>query len=275
LTCDPLLIDVNIHPQKKEIKLSEEARLKTVITEGLADALKKTARAARLQTPPQKTPEFMRFDALHEAEPLHLQEDGIQTSNRPFPILEYVGQVHGTYLVMQGSEGLFLIDQHAAAERIRYEAYVHHMAQDTGLKTELLTPLEIPLSVLETREIAPHLDTFKAFNLSVELTDHALLVHAVPHYFHPGKEYDYALEMIEHLVDEKSLTREVLIDQMAKDLSCKHSIKGNTKISREEVDVLVRDLAACQNPFQCPHGRPTVIEFTQASLENMFGRTMA
>lgn len=277
LTCDPILVDVNIHPQKKEIKLAEEKRLKATLTEGLGTHLKKTSKAASFMSAPQSKPEALRFESLHENPPLAVEEstDRLQESTKPFPILEYVGQVHGTYLVMQSASGMYLMDQHAAAERIRYEKYYAHMQEDLGRSTALLSPLEIPLSKIETAHLADHLDTFKSFGLKVTLDDHALWVHEIPHYFHPGLEYAYTLTMIEHLIEEKNLTRGVLIDQMAKDLSCKHSIKGNQKIARSEVDALLKDLAQCAQPFQCPHGRPTLIEFTQASLENMFGRSMA
>ena len=277
LTCDPILVDVNIHPQKKEIKLAEEKRLKATLTEGLGTHLKKTSKAASFMSAPQSKPEAIRFESLHENPPLAVEEstDRLQESSKPFPILEYVGQVHGTYLVMQSASGMYLMDQHAAAERIRYEKYYAHMQEDLGRSTALLSPLEIPLSKIETAHLADHLDTFKTFGLKVTLDDHALWVHEIPHYFHPGLEYAYTLTMIEHLIEEKNLTRGVLIDQMAKDLSCKHSIKGNQKIARSEVDALLKDLAQCVQPFQCPHGRPTLIEFTQASLENMFGRSMA
>ena len=277
LTCDPILVDVNIHPQKKEIKLAEEKRLKATLTEGLGTHLKKTSKAASFVSAPQSKPEAIRFESLHENPPLAVEEstDRLQERSKPFPILEYVGQVHGTYLVMQSSSGMYLMDQHAAAERIRYEKYYAHMQEDLGRSTALLTPLEIPLSKIETAHLADHLDTFKTFGLKVTLDDHALWVHEIPHYFHPSLEYAYTLTMIEHLIEEKKLTRGVLIDQMAKDLSCKHSIKGNQKIARSEVDALLKDLAQCVQPFQCPHGRPTLIEFTQASLENMFGRSMA
>ncbi len=277
LTCDPILVDVNIHPQKKEIKLAEEKRLKVTLTEGLGTQLKKTSKAASFMSAPQSKPEALRFESLHENPPLAVEEStaGMQERSKPFPILEYVGQVHGTYLVMQGASGMYLMDQHAAAERIRYEKYYAHMQEDLGKSTALLTPLEIPLSKIETAHLVDHLDTFETFGLKVTLDDHALWVHEIPHYFHPGLEYAYTLTMIEHLIEEKNLTRGVLIDQIAKDLSCKHSIKGNQKIARSEVDALLKDLAQCAQPFQCPHGRPTLIEFTQASLENMFGRSMA
>lgn len=277
LTCDPILVDVNIHPQKKEIKVAEEKRLKSTLTDGLARHLKKTSKAATFLRAPQSKPEALRFESLHETPSLSVAESsgGIQASKKPFPVLEYVGQVHGTYLVMQSASGMYLMDQHAAAERIRYEKYYAHMQEDLGKSTALLTPLEIPLSKIETTHLADHLDAFESFGLRVSLDDHTLYVHEIPHYFHPGLEYAYTLTMIEHLIEEKNLTRGDLIDQMAKDLSCKHSIKGNQKISRSEVEALLTDLAQCAHPFQCPHGRPTLIEFTQASLENMFGRSMA
>ncbi len=276
ITCDPILLDVNVHPQKKLIKLAEEARLKTTIREALAAHLMDTSKAASFKRPAQEMPAQTRLESLHESVATYDTADPLnETSNQPFPILEYVGQVHGTYLVMQSTTGLYLLDQHAAAERIRYEQYKAAMQSDRGMTKPLLTPLEIPLSVLETRELAAHLDTFKAFGLTVTLSNHALSVSEIPYFFHPEKEYDYTLNMIERLLNGQTLERAHLIDQIAKDLSCKHSIKGNAYISNDEVTHLITDLSACAQPYQCPHGRPTMIEFSQRALENMFGRTMA
>lgn len=276
ITCDPILLDVNVHPQKKLIKLAEEARLKNTIREALAAHLMDTSKAASFKRPAQEMPAQTRLESLHESVATYDTRDPLnESSNQPFPILEYVGQVHGTYLVMQSTNGLYLIDQHAAAERIRYEQYKAAMQTDRGMKKPLLTPLEIPLSVLETRELSAHLETFKAFGLTVTLSNHVLSVREIPYFFHPGKEYDYTLNMIERLLGDQTLERGHLIDQIAKDLSCKHSIKGNAYISADEVTHLVTDLKACDQPYQCPHGRPTMIEFSQNALENMFGRTMA
>jgi len=277
LEADPLLIDVNTHPQKKIVKLSEEKRLVSLLQKECETALSKTQILVRKPATKAPSYEFLKLEGMHQQEVLN---ESHETSNhskdqRPFPVMEYVGQVHGTYLVMQSFESMILIDQHAAAERIRYEKYLKSMQNFNGTIQPLTVPLEISLSRVESLDISPYLNDFKAFGLNVKLTDNALLIKAVPHYFHPGKEEEYALIMIESYLENQTVSRSHLVDQMAKDLSCKHSIKGNETISRENVDALVHDLSMCDFPFHCPHGRPTMIEYTNKSLENMFGRIMS
>lgn len=276
LKTDPLLIDVNTHPQKKTVKLSEEKRLKTLILETLLNALSNTQVLARHPMKSSDTTfESLRLEELHtdyesNAKPLPSKKPA-----RSFPVMEYVGQVHGTYLVMQSDESMFLIDQHAAAERIRYEKYLAAMQTFNGSVQLLSTPLKISLSSVETMELLPHISIFESFGLKVKLKDHTLEVFEIPHYFHPGKEEEYTQIMIESLLENHAVEKRDLVDQMAKDLSCKHSIKGNEYLSKTTALYLINDLKTCHNPFHCPHGRPTIIEYTQKSLENMFGRILS
>lgn len=272
---DPLLVDVNVHPQKKEVKLAEESRLKKALTQALSEALKTTSLVARVTQPKDEKMVNYQFESLHETVLETAETPHIKPTQATFPDMDYVGQVHGTYLVMQGIKSVYLIDQHAAAERVRYEQYYHAMQQDLGHRQTVTVPLEIPLSKLETADLKPHLKTFEAFGLSVTLDANTLRIQTIPHYFHPGKEEEYALNMIETLLAGETLSRGDLIDQMAKDLACKHSIKGNEPISLSEVNALMSDLKQCINPFHCPHGRPVMVEFTQPALETMFGRIMA
>jgi DNA mismatch repair protein MutL len=277
LEADPLLIDVNTHPQKRVVKLAEEKRLVFLLQKECENALAKTQVLVRKKATPTTSYEFLKLEELHHKDVINnsLNETKPSKDQRPFPIMEYVGQVHGTYLVMQSFESMILIDQHAAAERIRYEKYLKSMQTFNGTVQMLTVPLEILLSSVESLDIKPYLNDFKAFGLNVKLRENTLLIESVPHYFHPGKEEEYGLIMIESYLENKRVSRSELVDQMAKDLSCKHSIKGNETISRENVNALIHDLSLCDFPFHCPHGRPTMIEYTNRSLENMFGRIIS
>lgn len=277
LNADPLLLDVNTHPQKKTIKLSEEKRLVSLIQKTLEETLSKTEVLAKQPSLKQPSYEYLTLEALRQEN--HVNEDSslinASLQKRHFPVMEYVGQVHGTYLVMQSFESMILIDQHAAAERIRYEKYLEAMQTFNGTVQTLTVPLKIPLSQVESMDLRPYLDTFKSFGLKINLKESALEIEEIPHYFHPGKEEKYALIMIESLLENGHAKKSDLVDQMAKDLSCKHSIRGNETISKENVRVLINDLKQCKNPFHCPHGRPTMVEYTEKSLENMFGRILS
>jgi len=274
IEADAILVDVNVHPQKRIVKLAEEKALSELIEATLKKALSHQATEKRIARAPNASylTDQITWTEIHET-PIP-KEDPLKPTPKTFPVLEYVGQVHGTYLVFQGQEGFYLMDQHAAAERIRYEQYYAHMQHDKKTRQPLTVPLKVLLTPLESRELKSSLDVFSTFGLNVTLEDAALLIHEIPHWFHPGLEEAYALMMVETLKQETHLERGTLINQMAKDLACKHSLKGNQFIDRENALILVRDLAKCQNPFHCPHGRPTLIHYSQASLENMFGRSM-
>ena len=274
ITADPILVDVNVHPQKRMVKLAEEKALAGLIESILNNALIHQSTSKKIAKAPVAAPSQLRLDALHETMPV-ATEAPLDSTHQAFPVLEFVGQVHGTYLVFQGSEGFYLMDQHAAAERIRYEQYYHHMQQDKTMRQPLMIPLEVALTSLELKALPPYLETFKAWGLAVELSDQGLLISEIPHWFHPGLESEYALIMIEYLTSETPLEKGTLINQMAKDLACKHSLKGNQFIDADSAGHLVKQLSSCQNPFHCPHGRPTLIHYSSASLENMFGRSMA
>lgn len=275
ITTDPILVDVNVHPQKRLVKLAEEKALSELIESVLAAEIKNQTtekRIARAHLSPSRY-EPLRLEP-EVPSPLYLNEP-IETSSKTFPVLEYVGQVHGTYLVFQGEAGFYLMDQHAAAERIRYEAYYQHMQEDLKLRQPLLVPLKVPLTPTEITPLKSSLAIFKSFGLDVSLQEDGLEIKEIPHWFHPGLEEKYALMMVETLLQEQTLEKGQLINQMAKDLACKHSLKGNQYINHDAAMTLVKQLSMCQNPFHCPHGRPTMIHYSENSLENMFGRSMA
>ncbi len=274
IQADPILVDVNVHPQKRIVKIAEEKALATLIETQLKDALMHQSTSKKIARAPEIQPEQYAFEAFHET-PIVLHEEGLDKSSKSFPVLEYVGQIHGTYLVYQGQEGFYLLDQHAAAERIRYEKYYHHMQTDQNLRQPLVVPLSVPLTPLESSLLLPNISLFEAFGLNVKLEENRLLIHEIPHWFHPGLEEAYALTMVETLNQEKPLEKGTLINQMAKDLACKHSLKGNQYLDSHNAMILIEQLQNCQNPFHCPHGRPTLIHYSKASLENMFGRSMA
>jgi len=273
ITADPILIDVNVHPQKRLVKLAEEKALCDLIETILSAALQNQATEKRIARAPLSSAPYQQLKLEPESPSLFVHEP-LEASSKAFPVLEYVGQIHGTYLVFQGEEGFYLMDQHAAAERIRYEAYYQHMQEDLHIRQPLTVPLNVPLTPSEIALLKPSIDVFKTFGLDVSLEDDGLKIKEIPHWFHPGLEEQYALMMVETLIQELHLEKGQLINQMAKDLACKHSLKGNQYINHDAAMRLVSDLAACQNPFHCPHGRPTLIHYSESSLENMFGRSM-
>lgn len=193
-----------------------------------------------------------------------------------FPKLEPIGQLHGTYLVAQNERGLYLVDQHAAHERIHYEYYYDKFGQPAEASQELLLPITLEFTSAEAEAIAGKLPLFEQVGVYMEpFGGNAFLVRALPHWFPKNEEKLLIEEMAEWvLAERKSVNLSKLREKAAILCSCKASIKANQSLSTQESEALLDRLAACRNPYTCPHGRPIVVSFSTYELEKMFKRVM-
>ena len=293
---DPLLIDVNIHPQKLEVKFTEQRMLHSLIRNTITETLQRLDLIPEMKTP--KKEQDYKYETLNLSsdtlEPTLVKEDfmtfienkvgekpelkieqTIETKTTKVPNMEYIGQYLGTYLIAQNSEGLFIIDQHAAAERIRYENYKKKFGEVEINTTKLLIAMTLDLSNAEVLQIKDNLDITLPLGVSLVDNNHSGVdILEVPSYFPKGFEQSYTEEIVKYIIEGRDLTVEGIRDDLAKNLSCKHSIKANKYINRIEIDKLLYDLEQCTNPYTCPHGRPVIIKFTQTEIEKMFKRIM-
>jgi DNA mismatch repair protein MutL len=298
---DPLLIDVNVHPQKLEVKFTEQRMLLALITNTIKQTLESLQVIPKIEPKPQES--TYKYQSLNltskEEEPSLVKEDFVNYLNdlvnkkkektdeakrvneetlvveetTKLPRLEYIGQFMGTYLIAQNEEGLFLIDQHAAAERIRYETY-RELFGNVKIETQdLLIPITLNLSNQEVLFIADKLDQFEPLGVhAVPNQYNGIDITTVPSWFPEGYELTYTEEIAKYILEEKDVSVSQIRDSLAKNLSCKHSIKANKYINTNEINKLLRDLSECQNPYTCPHGRPVIIQFTVSEIEKMFKR---
>lgn len=278
---DPLLIDVNIHPQKLEIKFTEEQSLLQLIKLTIKETLEGEELIPNIKRSIEKPSSQEKLDL--ETYPTTNQEtrervqeekpDFQPKSKQKLPELEYIGQYAGTYLLFQNEEGFYMIDQHAAAERIRYERYAVEMSEKRASEQTLLIPFDLHLSNTEKVAYLDYQDKLKVYGLNTVLDDTSTLkITGIPSWFHPGYEEIYAEHMIREMLREKDFSSKDIIDQLAKDLACKHSIKANKHLNTDEVKQLMNDLNKTINPYTCPHGRPTIIHFSLSEIETMFKR---
>ncbi|RTE11108.1 DNA mismatch repair endonuclease MutL [Paenibacillus whitsoniae] len=193
-----------------------------------------------------------------------------------FPQLEPIGQMHGTYLVAQNESGLYLIDQHAAHERINYEYFYERFGNPAEASQELLVPITLEFTASEAGVLAEKLGLFEQAGVYLEaFGGSTFLVRAYPHWFPSGEEKGIIEEMCEWVLTErKALDIAKLREKAAIMCSCKASIKANQGLSILEMETLIDRLAGCRNPYTCPHGRPIVVSFTTYELEKMFKRVM-
>lgn len=190
-----------------------------------------------------------------------------------FPELEYFGQMQGTYLFAQSREGLYIIDQHAAQERIKYEYFREKIGEVSDDLQELLVPivLEYPNSdALKLREKLAELATV-GIQLE-EFGQNSFIVRRHPTWYPAGEEESIIREMIDMLLLTGSVSVKKFREATAIMMSCKRSIKANHYLNEAQARVLLTDLAKVENPFNCPHGRPVLIHFTNSDMERMFKR---
>ncbi|MCM3627598.1 DNA mismatch repair endonuclease MutL [Paenibacillus glycanilyticus] len=207
------------------------------------------------------------------------QEQGerLPEGTTAFPELYWIGQLHGTYIVAQAEEGLYLIDQHAAHERINYEYYYQKFGNPQAASQQLLVPLTLEFTSGEAEQLRGMLDLFREAGVELEsFGPQTFLVRAYPEWFPQGEEQAIIEEMAELLLSErKSIHIAKLREKAAIMCSCKASIKANDRKTREEGEVLLARLAACNQPYTCPHGRPIVVHISTYQLEKMFKRVMS
>lgn len=196
-------------------------------------------------------------------------------SEKRLPNLRYIGQVHGTYLIFESVDGLYIMDQHAAAERINYEYYYNVLANPKDERIQLLVPINVELSKEEYSRIEElNNDFLKLGFLLSSSGPQSYFVREIPSWI---KLEDVSNLIHDLLADFKDDLKDDIMkyrDWISKQIACKASIKANHIISKEEVDELVKRLSKCNAPFTCPHGRPTIIRYTKNDLEKMFMRIM-
>lgn len=202
-----------------------------------------------------------------------IQKLETEKATQRFPQLEYFGQMHGTYLFAQSKEGLYIIDQHAAQERIKYEYFQEKIGEVTDDLQELLVPfvLDYPNSdALKLKEQKPVLEEVGIY--LEEFGQNSFIVRVHPTWYPNGEEEAIIREMIDMLLSTGTVSVKKFREATAIMMSCKRSIKANHYLNEAQARVLLNDLAQCENPFNCPHGRPVLIHFTNSDMERMFKR---
>jgi DNA mismatch repair protein MutL len=334
---DPILVDVNVHPSKMEVRISKEGELNKVVTEGIKRVFKgKELIPSGSITPKASQPKseqtFMNLDhsakrqevrpitdsvrerplpkeemvklyephqsvkemsettspvsneAPDRANPYEVVEDvgeqefpGFEEDKETprVPALYLVGQMHGTYIFAQNERGLYIIDQHAAQERIKYEFYKEKVGEVAKELQELLVPLTLEFSTDEYIKINEHRSLLEEVGVFLEdFGYNSFIVRAHPQWFPKGEEQQTIEDMIEQIIKMNRVDIKKLREEAAIMMSCKGSIKANHHLRNEDMQALLDELRRTSDPFTCPHGRPIIIHYSTYEMEKMFKRIM-
>lgn len=296
---DPSIIDVNVHPTKMDIKFSKQEELKELLLKTLSDALLKLVLVPEIKSEEkvisnineittidkdldfkEKTVISPKYEEIsfdfntNEEEILYKienQNEKKETVNKITP----VGIIKNTYIIGENDEGMHIIDQHAAQERINYELYKKKLGEDSKEITDVLVPIKLEFTSSEFLELKEKQDIINRVGIFFEeFGQNSVIIRKHPRWLNPKFTTDQIRKILEIIISENDFSKEKFNEKVAITLACKMSIKANDYISLEEADKLLETLLKCENPYTCPHGRPTIINYSYYELEKLFKRAM-
>lgn len=309
---DPYLVDVNVHPSKLEVKFSKESELKQLIFDGVSKTLEgvNLTYQAKEEKPvfkPQLDQLDLEIDFRQEVPPLQVQpiertmpssiyeekeeyqaspinqeisEQKIVEKIKETPLKEMKkkifvkAQIHGTYIVGEDGEGMYLIDQHAAQERINYEYFLEKYSHPDMTMRDLLVPITVEYPLSECMIIEERKELLKEVGIYLDPFGNGFIIKQLPMWMNQINEHLFIEDMIQQVLKDNKIDLLSLQEHAIATLSCKASLKGNSHLSIESMQTIVDNLMRCDNPYVCPHGRPTIIHYSAYDLEKLFKRVV-
>jgi DNA mismatch repair protein MutL len=268
-------IDVNVHPAKFEVKFRNEQALFTAVQRAVRAALVKEMTVPRVMRPPSvvDVPTF-----IPQKEPLVRHEELFEgfaprPSQGPLPILRVFGQLSAAYIIAEGPDGLYLIDQHAAHERVLFERVRAQQASRAVEVQGMLEPLTIEVTPRQEEMLRAGGEVLDSYGFAIEpFGPRTYLLRTVPALLREGNIAQAVIDILDSLGEGgESGKRE---ERIALSLACHSAVRAGQVLSQEEMHQLVRELEQADSPHTCPHGRPTIIRFTSSQLEREFGRSL-
>ncbi len=302
INTDPTIIDVNIHPTKQDIKFSKQEELNKLITSEIKRLLHKSLLIPNINVKKKVevkeveqneilmpisdeneyvlnndlnslNDEQVRFD-FKKVEPI-IKNDMVDNEKIKKLELYPVGLVMGTYIICENETNMYLIDQHAAQERINYEKILKALREDKVSTIDLLFPITIELNYSDYLKFNERKKILDEMGFKIEdFGINTIIIKRHPTWLIEGYEKESIEKLVDLIINDYNVDRVKFNDSIAKTMACKMSVKGNTRITIEEMESLLDELVLCDNPYNCPHGRPTIITFTRYELEKMFKRVM-
>jgi DNA mismatch repair protein MutL len=206
---------------------------------------------------------------------VNTNKEEVIAPNDRVPAMYPIGQLHGTYILAQNENGFYMIDQHAAQERIKYEFFKKKLGQTTNEVQELLIPITFEFSKQESIFIEHYKSELENVGLFFEsFGNQSYIIRSYPNWFPKNFEEEVIREMIEQIMQDERIDVEAIREDAAILMSCKRSIKANHYLNNDDMFRLLEDLRKTTDPFTCPHGRPIIVHFTTYELEKMFKRVM-
>ncbi|MCR4788235.1 MAG: DNA mismatch repair endonuclease MutL [Lachnospiraceae bacterium] len=309
--CDPSMIDVNVHPAKMEIRIHRKEEVYSVISEAVRGCMserehiravpvyesKEEIKEFRLPpVPPKDSPEpfeknrilsIRHYDPIEESEDVIKQEVPPVVSNvSQMDLFEerflskdsmsdyrIIGQVFKTYWLIEYQDKLYMMDQHAAHEKVKYERLMEQYHKKSVTSQSLNPPIIVDLSARESEAVSEYIDVFEKLGMEIEnFGTGSIALRSMPQDLYGTDELGFFKDIVDELMENPLKgDPEVILSKIAS-MSCKAAVKGNTEMNREGILALLSELMTLDNPYNCPHGRPTLISVTKQDIEKRFSR---
>ena len=304
---DPSLMDVNVHPTKMDVRFAKPQVMYDAVCGAVRQALKESVIIPKAETFTKTetfVPELKEIITERPAEPYEVKRQAAEEAFAPKyeesryeisgeekpeakaeqlsftpadikagPSFKIIGQVFATYWIIEMNGRMLILDQHAAHEKIYYERMLKAY-HESGITSQLLSPpIIVTLSETEGEVLKAHENDFKASGYEVEsFGGNEYAIRAVPDSLPSIPKDELFKEMLTEFATDAGVKDAFSIIEKTASMACKAAIKGNQNISYSEADILIKELMSCDNPYNCPHGRPTMIEYSKADLEKKFKR---
>ena len=285
LTLDPSELDVNVHPTKAEVRFADQSLVfetlqrqvrRTLMKESPVHRFSAVSRGRTMERREgEPLPGWDEWDLAHP-ETVRQPSDGFEVpdvSAQRLPVLRVVGQMSQTYIVAEGPEGLYLVDQHASHERVLYDKLLAERARSAVASQALLEPLSVSVNPEQEAWLEKHLAELRDMGFIIEpFGSHTYLLRAVPAILKGGDQAQVILEIIDGAMEETSSQERGWVEGMAISLACHGAVRAGQTLSVDEMREIVRQLETTESPRTCPHGRPTMIHFSDVELAREFRR---
>lgn len=289
---DPVLIDINIHPTKMDIKFSKFDELEKLIEKKIKEKLEKLLLIPNIAVRDEETnyeiskpkpsikkeiSDVENSTTVYEEMTLDFEVNDSTIDKEVTRIKKMIpkGIVYSTYIIAENEDGMYIIDQHAAAERINYEKVLKEITKDNPIILDLLVPIKIELPSNEYLILKEKLNILINMGFNIEdFGTSTIIIRSHPNWIKEGYEEEDIRKVIDIMICNEKFDLEKFVWRISATQACRMSIKANDYINYEDQEYLLEELRNCENPFTCPHGRPTIITYTKYDLEKLFKRAM-
>ncbi len=283
LEIDPSLVDVNIHPTKQQIKLSFIDQITSSISEAIHNQLVKLnfvpsySLDVNVEEQIEENNNYFSVNEPQVQATLSFSDAKVEEESNvewKLPVFRYIGSLYQTYLMFENEEGLFLLDQHAAQERINYEKFLDLFKNKNFSFQQLLIPLEIELNMEELNVLNNSEVNLEQLGIKSSINTNVLTISEVDE-FYKVKSINLTSDIrqiINLMVNDKDVSFVDFYEDVAIMMACKSSIKAHHYLEIEAINYLLKTLNECNNPFTCPHGRPIINKISRYEIEKLFKR---